>query len=123
MRSSECWGARIRTWEWQNQNLLTYHLSTPHLKTNSKFENRNSKLNCLPAKCASLRLGETPSTPDLSPQHFQKSQKQKPPNRSSNSFWLPAFLKSSLFHQFAGTLEEQPFQNHFLKSPECLLSP
>jgi hypothetical protein len=24
------WGARIRTWEWWNQNPLPYHLATPH---------------------------------------------------------------------------------------------
>ena len=24
------WGARIRTWEWRNQNPLPYHLATPH---------------------------------------------------------------------------------------------
>src|SRR3954454_12047565 len=24
------WGARIRTWEWGNQNPLPYHLATPH---------------------------------------------------------------------------------------------
>jgi hypothetical protein len=23
------WGARIRTWEWRNQNPLPYHLATP----------------------------------------------------------------------------------------------
>ena len=26
---SACWGARIRTWEWRNQNPLPYHLATP----------------------------------------------------------------------------------------------
>src|SRR5580704_18813008 len=25
------WGARIRTWEWRNQNPLPYHLATPQL--------------------------------------------------------------------------------------------
>ena len=26
------WGARIRTWEWRNQNPLPYHLATPQSK-------------------------------------------------------------------------------------------
>ena len=26
---SDGWGARIRTWEWRNQNPLPYHLATP----------------------------------------------------------------------------------------------
>ena len=25
------WGARIRTWEWRNQNPLPYHLATPQI--------------------------------------------------------------------------------------------
>src|SRR5262245_27204983 len=28
------WGARIRTWEWRNQNPLPYHLATPQRRTN-----------------------------------------------------------------------------------------
>jgi hypothetical protein len=28
-RLSVGWGARIRTWEWRNQNPLPYHLATP----------------------------------------------------------------------------------------------
>ena len=28
--ASAGWGARIRTWEWRNQNPLPYHLATPH---------------------------------------------------------------------------------------------
>src|SRR3954465_14931217 len=27
------WGARIRTWEWRNQNPLPYHLATPQGST------------------------------------------------------------------------------------------
>ena len=26
------WGARIRTWEWRNQNPLPYHLATPQYR-------------------------------------------------------------------------------------------
>src|SRR6185437_7922531 len=29
------WGARIRTWEWRNQNPLPYLLATPHRRPNS----------------------------------------------------------------------------------------
>jgi hypothetical protein len=33
IRLSAGWGARIRTWEWRNQNPLPYHLATPHRDT------------------------------------------------------------------------------------------
>jgi hypothetical protein len=29
LRTGFGWGARIRTWEWRNQNPLPYHLATP----------------------------------------------------------------------------------------------
>src|SRR5262252_11145774 len=30
------WGARIRTWEWRNQNPLPYRLATPHRAANTR---------------------------------------------------------------------------------------
>jgi hypothetical protein len=30
------WGARIRTWEWRNQNPLPYHLATPQCLRNTR---------------------------------------------------------------------------------------
>ena len=32
------WGARIRTWEWRNQNPLPYHLATPQQVPESRIE-------------------------------------------------------------------------------------
>ena len=32
------WGARIRTWEWRNQNPLPYHLATPQQVPESRGE-------------------------------------------------------------------------------------
>ena len=32
------WGARIRTWEWRNQNPLPYHLATPQQVPESRTE-------------------------------------------------------------------------------------
>ena len=32
------WGARIRTWEWRNQNPLPYHLATPQKVPESRLE-------------------------------------------------------------------------------------
>ena len=34
------WGARIRTWEWRNQNPLPYHLATPHRRPASRISAR-----------------------------------------------------------------------------------
>src|SRR5438552_4074264 len=30
------WGARIRTWEWRNQNPLPYRLATPHRRARDR---------------------------------------------------------------------------------------
>ena len=40
------WGARIRTWEWRNQNPLPYHLATPHRGRTILVAPR--QINCLP---------------------------------------------------------------------------
>ena len=34
------WGARIRTWEWRNQNPLPYHLATPQERRTILAETR-----------------------------------------------------------------------------------
>src|SRR5215472_6144635 len=34
------WGARIRTWEWRNQNPLPYHLATPQQVPESRSDFR-----------------------------------------------------------------------------------
>jgi hypothetical protein len=51
------WGARIRTWEWRNQNPLPYHLATPHRLLMNRARTIATRARPINGPCACGRQG------------------------------------------------------------------
>src|SRR5262245_239214 len=75
------WGARIRTWEWRNQNPLPYHLATPH-----RAECRETRAGGPYRRDA---VGSTPGDPLEALQHLGGAAIKPPPRFCCRSVAQP----------------------------------